>query len=79
MKKFSILFIVLCVSSQLVFAQSKSVAEQVAATAMAKLWKDPIGADTAKPGKWTYDQGVVLLGIERLWIKTANPIFESFK
>jgi unsaturated rhamnogalacturonyl hydrolase len=78
MKKFSLLFIVLCVCSQIVFAQSKSVAEQVAATAMAKLWKDPIGADTAKPGKWTYDQGVVLLGIERLWIKTANPIYFSY-
>ena len=60
------------------FAQNKSLAAEVAATAMATLWKEKAGADTAKPTKWTYDQGVVLLGIERLWIQTANPEYFSY-
>jgi unsaturated rhamnogalacturonyl hydrolase len=78
MKKFSILCIVLFANSCFAFAQTESMAAKVAATAMAKLWKEPIGADTAKPTKWTYDQGVVLLGIERLWIQTANPVYFSY-
>lgn len=62
----------------LAYAQSKSLAAEVAATAMATLWKVPVGADTAKPTKWTYDQSFGLLGIERLWIQTANPAYFSY-
>ncbi|MFZ9208652.1 MAG: glycoside hydrolase family 88 protein, partial [Sediminibacterium sp.] len=59
-------------------AQSKSLAAEVAATAMATLWKVPVGADTAKPTKWTYGQSIGLLGISRLWIQTANPAYFSY-
>ena len=59
-------------------AQSKSLAREVAATAMVTLWKVPVGEDTAKPTKWTYDQSFGLLGIERLWIQTANPVYFSY-
>jgi len=62
----------------LAYAQTKSLAAEVAATAMATLWKVPVGADTAKPTKWTYDQSFGLLGIERLWIQTANPAYFSY-
>lgn len=34
------------------------------------LWKDSI--DPSKPAKWTYDQGVVLKGMEGLWYHTAD-------
>jgi len=60
------------------YAQSKSLAAEVAATAMATLWKVPVGADTAKPTKWTYGQSIGLLGISRLWIQTANPAYFSY-
>ena len=62
----------------LAYAQTKSLAAEVAATAMATLWKVPVGADTAKPTKWTYDQSFGLLGIERLWLQTANPAYFSY-
>ena len=78
MKKIILIVLVVCVNMQFAFAQNKSLAAEVAATAMATLWKEKAGADTAKPTKWTYDQGVVLLGIERLWIQTANPEYFSY-
>lgn len=36
------------------------------------LWKDSLYTDPAKPAKWTYDQGVILKGIEGLWYATGN-------
>lgn len=78
MKKIALLVLVICVNMQFAIAQNKSLAAEVAATAMATLWKEKPDADTAKPTKWTYDQGVVLLGIERLWIQTGNPVYFSY-
>ena len=78
MKKIVLLVWVICVNMHFAIAQKKSLAAEVAATAMATLWKEKPGADTAKPTKWTYDQGVVLLGIERLWVQTANPEYFSY-
>lgn len=63
MKKQFTIILVLC--SMQVFAQSLS--EQMAATIM-NTWKD----STSLPTKWSYDQGVVLKGIEGLWYSTAN-------
>ncbi len=47
-------------------------AAKVAATAMKKLWRDSMHTEP-HPRKWTYDQSVVLLGIEGLWYRTADP------
>jgi unsaturated rhamnogalacturonyl hydrolase len=49
---------------------SGSLAEQMTGTAMT-IWKDSFSLDN-KPAKWTYDQGVVLKGIEGVWNKTGN-------
>jgi unsaturated rhamnogalacturonyl hydrolase len=78
MKYLFLLSFALIINMHLAYAQSKSLAAEVAATAMATLWKVPVGADTAKPTKWTYDQSFGLLGIERLWIQTANPPYFSY-
>ena len=78
MKYLFLLSFALIINMHLAYAQSKSLAAEVAATAMATLWKVPVGADTAKPTKWTYDQSFGLLGIERLWIQTANPAYFSY-
>jgi unsaturated rhamnogalacturonyl hydrolase len=43
--------------------------QQMAATIM-NVWKD--STDPSKPAKWTYDQGVVLKGMEGLWYHTAD-------
>jgi unsaturated rhamnogalacturonyl hydrolase len=78
MKYLFLLSFALIINMHPAYAQSKSLAAEVAATAMATLWKVPVGADTAKPTKWTYDQSFGLLGIERLWIQTANPAYFSY-
>jgi unsaturated rhamnogalacturonyl hydrolase len=51
--------------------QESSLAERVAATAMS-LWKDSFSADPSKPAKWTYDEGVVLRGMQGLWYNTGD-------
>jgi unsaturated rhamnogalacturonyl hydrolase len=43
---------------------------QMALTAMG-MWKDSFSVDT-KPAKWTYDEGVVLKGIEGIWNNTGD-------
>jgi len=78
MKYFFLLSFALIINMHPAYAQSKSLAAEVAATAMATLWKVPVGADTAKPTKWTYGQSIGLLGISRLWIQTANPAYFSY-
>jgi len=36
------------------------------------IWKDTATQDGGRPLKWTYDQGVVLKGMEGLWYKTGD-------
>jgi unsaturated rhamnogalacturonyl hydrolase len=52
-------------------ASSLPLSQQMANTAMS-LWKDSLTMDATKPAKWTYDQGVVLKGIEGVWNKTGD-------
>lgn len=40
--------------------------KQMAQTAM-RLWKDSFALKEGKPAKWSYDQGVILKGIEAVW------------
>jgi unsaturated rhamnogalacturonyl hydrolase len=78
MKYLFLLSFALIINMHPAYAQSKSLAAEVAATTMATLWKVPVGADTAKPTKWTYGQSIGLLGIARLWMQTANPAYFSY-
>jgi len=50
---------------------SKPFSELMVNTAMS-LWKDSLTMDASKPAKWTYDQGVVLKGVEGVWNKTGD-------
>ena len=53
------------------FAQSRPVSEQLADTAMTRLWVD----DRHQPGippKWTYEQGVILKAIDEMWYATGD-------
>jgi len=52
--------------------QAKPVSEQLADTAMNRIWVD----ERKQPGippKWTYEQGVVLKAIEQMWYATGDP------
>jgi unsaturated rhamnogalacturonyl hydrolase len=55
-------------------AQTKPISERAAATAMTALWRDNAGY----PAKWTYDHGLVLKGIERVWHNTGDKQYLDF-
>ena len=59
-----ILLLIACVRT--VNAQEKPLSQRMTATAMT-LWKD-----TLPSGKWTYDQGVILKGVEGVWMQTGD-------
>lgn len=54
-----------------------SYAEEMAKTVMT-IWKDSLSVGDGKPVKWNYDEGVVLKGIEGLWLKTSDPKYFNF-
>src|SRR6185503_4481926 len=59
-------------------AQTKPISERAAATAMTALWRDAAKNESGYPAKWTYDHGLVLKGIERVWINTGDKQYFDF-
>ena len=59
-------------------AQTKPVSERAAATAMTALWRDAAKKESGYPAKWTYDHGLVLKGVERVWEKTRDKQYFDF-
>ena len=55
-------------------ASAQSLSEQAAATAMTALWRDSGGY----PSRWTYDHGLVLKGIERVYLATNDKQYLDF-
>ena len=72
------LFAVCCATLGSVAAQTKPISERAAATAMTALWRDAAKNETGYPAKWTYDHGLVLKGIERVWINTGDKHYFNF-
>ena len=62
----------LLTGSLVVSAQQLPLSQQMANTAM-KLW-----SDTSKSIRWTYDQGVVLKGVEGVWKQTAEKKYFKY-
>ncbi|KGE14656.1 glycoside hydrolase family 88 protein [Sphingobacterium deserti] len=56
----------------------KAVSEQMAITAMDKLFKDARFTNPEKGPTWTYDMGVVLEGIAEVWRNTADPVYFQY-
>lgn len=56
---------------------SKSLSQQAVATAM-RIWPDSflIGADTY--AKWRYDQGVILKGVDEVWLASGNRTYFNY-
>ncbi len=59
-------------------AQTKPISEQAAATAITALWRDAAKNESGYPAKWTYDHGLVLKGIERVWLNTGDKQYLDF-
>jgi unsaturated rhamnogalacturonyl hydrolase len=71
---FSIL--VLCAASP-VRAQSAVLSEQMASTVMTR-WKDSWETQAGRTERWSYDQGVVMKGLEGVWLNTAEGKYFRF-
>src|SRR3990170_3055512 len=52
-------------------AQTIPYSQQMAATVMT-IWKDSFSLRPGQPARWSYDQGVILKGIEGIWNATGN-------
>ena len=72
------LIVVVLVAGASAAAQSKPVSEQAAVTAMSALWRDPAKNESGYPVKWTYDHGLVLKGIERVYTATNDKQYLNF-
>lgn len=53
------------------FSQQQPYSQQMAATVM-KIWKDSFSLRPGQPARWSYDQGVILKGIEGIWNATGD-------
>jgi rhamnogalacturonyl hydrolase YesR len=58
--------------------EQKQISEQIAFTAMTALWRDATRKESGYPAKWTYDHGLVLKGIERVWENTRDKQYLDF-
>jgi unsaturated rhamnogalacturonyl hydrolase len=58
-------------------AQSPSASERMAAMAMTR-WQNSWASDPARPERWSYEQGVVLKGIENVWVNTGDGKYFNF-
>jgi unsaturated rhamnogalacturonyl hydrolase len=70
MKKLSIVILVFFAGAA-ASAQQPSHAQALAITAM-KMWPDSFSMKAGQPAKWSYDQGVILKGIEGIWNATGE-------
>ena len=57
------------------YGQEVMVAKQLAATAM-ELWKD--SSSDVRAQRWTYEEGVMWLGMMRLWYSTGDARYYNF-
>ena len=72
--------LLIVVSSTMIigYGQTKPLSERVAATAMKALWRDAAKKEDGYPSKWTYDHGLVLKGIESVWLSTGDGDYFRF-
>jgi unsaturated rhamnogalacturonyl hydrolase len=70
-------FLVAIIGVGAAYAQSRSWSERMAATAMTR-WPNSWETDPAKTEKWSYEQGVLLKGMEYVWLNTADGKYFNF-
>jgi unsaturated rhamnogalacturonyl hydrolase len=72
-----LLFSFLLVNGSPVQANPSQFSEKIANTVMTR-WKDSWELQSGRTEKWSYDQGVVLKGMEGLWLNTADGRYFRF-
>lgn len=77
MKNLLFTIVILTAASFSAFAQTQNLSEQMADTAMNRVYADsPNGAGI--PPKWVYDFGTELAGIKNLWFATGDKKYFDF-
>jgi unsaturated rhamnogalacturonyl hydrolase len=59
------------------YGQTGPLSERMASTVM-NTWKDSLVTPADKPLKWTYEQGVLLKGMEGVWLNTGDGKYFSY-
>lgn len=59
------------------YGQAKPLSNQMAATVM-EIWKDSLSSGGGRPVRWTYDQGVILEGIDAIWRRTGQADYFTY-
>lgn len=77
MRKNLVVIVCLLLLCQGLFAQ-KAISEQMALTAMDKLFKDARFTNAEKGPTWTYDMGVVLEGVAEVWRNTGDGAYFNY-
>ncbi|MFI5158769.1 MAG: glycoside hydrolase family 88 protein [Sphingobacteriales bacterium] len=72
MKRILFILIIFFAAATFVNAQEMPWSQRMASTAM-KLWKD-----SSSTARWTYEQGVVLKGIEGVWLQTGDKKYFKY-
>jgi len=73
MKRNSLLIIALCILA--INASAQPLSEKMAARVM-DIWKDSL-SEPGKPLRWTYENGILLKGLEGVWKKQPTPFILS--
>ena len=60
-----------------IFVQAQPWSQKMAQTVMT-IWKDSMSMQPGRPVRWSYDQGVVLKGIEGIWKNTADKKYFDY-
>ncbi|GAB3008636.1 hypothetical protein GCM10027051_06300 [Niabella terrae] len=68
----NLLLILGCMLALSANAQTLPYSQQMALTAM-HIWPDSFSATAGNRARWSYDQGVILKGIEGIWEATGDP------
>jgi unsaturated rhamnogalacturonyl hydrolase len=78
MKKISkISSVIVCLFGKQYACKRAIMVGKMAETVMT-IWKDSLFSAPGRPAKWTYDQGVILKGIEGLWYKTGDAKYFNY-
>ena len=83
MRLFASILLILAIAQGYAQSTSKPVrgtqpwSQQLSATAM-NLWKDSFSLRPGQPARWSYDQGVILKGIEGVWNATGDGKYFSY-
>ncbi|MBC7687846.1 MAG: glycoside hydrolase family 88 protein, partial [Aquabacterium sp.] len=76
MKKILFTLTTVLALTQIASAQQTPYSQQMAQTAM-NLWKDSFSMN-GNPARWSYDQGVILKGIEGVWKLYNDPKYFNY-